>query len=376
MKLVARHYKTGTALQLTIEKSRIAEIKPLTDSSPDLPWIAPGLVDLQINGFGGIDLNRPLPDQESWRHLCQQLFAHGCTHFLATLITHSQGEYRELLAPLEKYRSTYSLNCVGYHFEGPFLNPNPGTRGAHSSEQMIPCNIPLLEEWIHLTHQQVKMITLAPEVDWNSSEIFIREATTRGIRISLGHSSASASILQKALQAGASAWTHLGNAVANPMPKWENVIFSVLAEESLPAFLIPDGLHVPNPAFKVLARHLGIERLLLTTDAMAGAGQTTGDYTLGKAAVRLSDDGSARLPETGRLAGSTLTPFAGVFRAAELSGLAWPEMWDAFSIHPARWLGLDHALEEGRDANFCLFHTEPSLRLENVFHQGINVFMS
>ncbi len=131
-----------------------------------------------------------------------------------------------------------------------------------------------------------------------------------------------------------------------------------LSKADLYASLIPDGLHVPEFAFRVLAHSLQRRqppRLLLTTDAMAAAGSgQPGRYTLGEVEVEVGEDGSARLPGSGRLAGSTLTPFEGVFRAEQMSGMFLEDVWTAFSSRPAALLHTQHGIAVGNPADFVL----------------------
>ena len=119
-------------------------------------------------------------------------------------------------------------------------------------------------------------------------------------------------------------------------------------------------------------------RLLLTTDAMAGAAAQPGNYTLGEVEVRVDADGSARLPAAdggeGRLAGSTLTPFAGVFQAERMSGLLLEDVWKAFSSRPASILGFNHGLEPGNSADFCLLSPEKEPYLLATYHRGKCVY--
>jgi N-acetylglucosamine-6-phosphate deacetylase len=142
--------------------------------------------------------------------------------------------------------------------------------------------------------------------------------------------------------------------------------------------LIPDGLHLPPHAFRVLARALGQanpSRLLLTTDAMAGAGaEKPGSYTLGDVQVEVGADGSARLPGSGRLAGSTLTPFQGAFLAERMAGIFLEDAWTAFSTRPASLLGLKHGLAEGNSADFCLLSPEKTPYLLATYHRGKCVY--
>ena len=222
------------------------------------------------------------------------------------------------------------------------------------------------------------MITIAPEVSLEAALRVISEGRKQGIQFFLGHSAAMDDILTRTIAAGAVGWNHLGNAVPATVPKFENVIFHVLAQPGLLASLIPDGLHLPPHVFCVLARVLNeVEpsRLLLTTDAMAGAAaKRPGSYTLGEIEVVVGDDGSARLPGSKRLSGSTLTPFAGVFLAEHMSGLFLEDVWDAFSVRPAALLQFGHGLAEGNFADFCLLSPEKTPYLCATYHRGKCVY--
>jgi len=158
------------------------------------------------------------------------------------------------------------------------------------------------------------------------------------------------------------------------VPKFENVLMHVLAQPGLLASLIPDGAHVPPHAFRAMALALG-PRLLLTTDAMsAAAASGPGSYTLGEVQVQVGADGCARLPDSGRLAGSTLTPFEGVFRAEQMAGIYLEEAWRAFSTRPAELLGLSRKLIAGDSADFCLISPDRAPDLLATYHRGELVF--
>ena len=344
----------------------------------DLPWIAPGLIDIQINGFGGVDFNRPLESDEAWRHATEQLYAHGCTGFLVALITNTEESYRKLLIDLTARIRRDPHNCLGFHMEGPWLNPDPGYRGAHKAEWMQKPSFRLLEEWSDFTSDLLKLITLAPEIDLAESLNVIRAGVKKKIKFFLGHSAAMGEVLQQAIAAGTTGWTHLGNASPATVPKFENVIFHALAQSGLMASLIPDGLHLPPHTFRVLAQTLNQtnpSRLLLTTDAMAGAGtDSPGTYTLGEVEVEVGADGSARLPGTGRLAGSTLTPLQGVVKAEHMTGIYLEDAWKAFSIRPASLLNFNHGLIEGNSADFVLLSPEKTPYLLATYHKGKCVY--
>jgi N-acetylglucosamine-6-phosphate deacetylase len=376
MKLTVRAL-SGDICNVEIEGSLFKKIAPHRGDILDLPWIAPGLVDIQINGFAGIDFNRAIESDDAWHHATQRLYAHGCTGFLIALITNREDGYRDLLTALSRRVRRDPRNCLGFHLEGPWLNPDPGTRGAHRAEWMRKPELRLLDEWRAVAGDLLKLITLAPEVDLDAALAVIRAGVEQKIAFFLGHSAAMGETLRRAIEAGATGWTHLGNAMPATVPKFENVILHVLSQPGLQASLIPDGLHLPPHAFRALVRSLDQSvpsRLLLTTDAMAGAATGPGRYTLGDVAVEVGADGAARLPDSGRLAGSTLTPFEGVFRAEKMSGFYLEDMWDAFSIRPARLLGLDHALLPGHPADFCLLSPEKEPRLLATYHQGKCVY--
>jgi N-acetylglucosamine-6-phosphate deacetylase len=351
-----------------VEDGRIVSLDPVADDV-SLPWIAPGLVDAQVNGFAGVDFNRSGADAAAWTRVCDGLYAHGVTAFLATFISHEREVYRTLLREWQAQRAVSPGNCAGFHMEGPFLNPSPDTHGVHDPALMCGANVAWLDEWQAATSRGVRVVTLAPEYEGVKAGVFISRAVRDGVRVSIGHAMPSALELEYAVDAGATAWTHLGNACARTMPRFDNPLFHAMAEERMRCFLIPDAVHMPHYAFRVCARALG-GRLLLTTDAMSGAGAGPGTFTLGRVEVNVGRDGVARDPGSGRLAGSTVTPFAGVFLAARMSGLPWASMWDAFSTEPARWLGVESGLTAGGPADFCVFTTAPAPRLLRTVHAG------
>ncbi|MCE0482657.1 MAG: amidohydrolase family protein [Methylacidiphilales bacterium] len=377
MKITARTL-SGQICDVYVEEHVYKKITPVKEDILDLPWIAPGLIDIQVNGFAGIDFNQPLASDDAWHHVAKQLYAHGCTGFLATLITNRPDAYRRLLSDLTGRINLDPRNCLGFHLEGPWLNPDPGYRGAHRAEWMPRPDLRQLDEWRGLAGALLKLITLAPEVDLDASLRVIRASTENKIAVFLGHSVAMGETVSKAIEAGAVGWTHLGNAVPSTVPKFENVIFHTLAQSGLYASLIPDGLHMPPHAFRVLARALNDaepSRLLLTTDAMAAAAADgKGTYTLGDVEVKLGEDSSARLPGSGRLAGSTLTPFRGVFLAERMAGIFLEDAWAAFSTRPAALLGLKHGLAEGNSADFCLISPEKEPCLLATYHRGKCVY--
>jgi N-acetylglucosamine-6-phosphate deacetylase len=373
MKITARAL-SGEVCDVLVENGHFKSIAARREDILDLPWIAPGLVDIQINGFAGVDFNRALESEEAWRHATGELYAHGCTGFLIALITNTEEGYAARLHELTARIRREPRNCLGFHMEGPWLNPEPGYRGAHRAEWMRPPAIALLEAWRDIADELIKVVTLAPEIETAAAIDIIQVGRAQDIRFFAGHSGAMGEVLTRAREAGVVGWTHLGNASPAIVPKFENVLLHALAQPGLLASLIPDGAHVPPHAFRALALALG-PRLLLTTDAMSAAAATgAGSYTLGETQVQVGADGCARLPNSGRLAGSTLTPFDGVFRAEKMSGLYLEEVWRAFSTRPAEMLGLSRKLIAGDPADFCLISPDKTPDLLATYHRGECVF--
>ncbi|MGD9897153.1 MAG: N-acetylglucosamine-6-phosphate deacetylase [Candidatus Methylacidiphilaceae bacterium] len=372
--LEARHFRTGEVLVIELDPPIYRRIVPARRDPQGLPWIAPGLVDIQVNGFGGVDLNGGPISREEWRRLCGSLLAHGCTHFLATVITRPEECYRELLPSLRSLWAEEPINCIGFHLEGPFLRPEEGYAGVHNPKWMLPAD----PEWLSWAQAACgggcRMITTAPEASKRGLDL-VRSAASGGIRVAIGHSAAMGTVLAEAIDAGASLWTHLGNGLPHLLPKWENPLLHVLGSKLPRASVIADGIHLPPHAFRAVARALG-NRLILITDAIAAAAAGEGSYRLGDRRVDVDAGGRAVDAVSGRLAGSTLTPFGGVFRAADYLEQPWADCWEAFSTRPAGWLSLRHGLEEGAEASFCLVEPEPEPRLLATYLRGERVFSS
>ncbi len=369
MIIEARHYQTGKPIRVTIERGKYKKIQSTRSTKKNLPFIAPGLVDVQINGFGGIDFNRPTFSESDWEHACKTLYENGCTHFLLTWLTNTREGYQKLFAHTEPLRRKRSFNWIGYHIEGPFLNPDPRYHGCHKPAWMLKPDFEWVKEWQQLSNNNIRNITIAPEVDLDGSEKFIKQVVREKIRISIGHSGLMGGDLKKMVDAGASCWTHLGNALQTPLDKYENVILHTLAFDGIRATLIPDTHHVPPHAFKVMARLLR-DRMMLTSDTISAAAAPPGRYTIAHLEIEVGPDKIARMPGEDRFAGATAGPFSGVFHATDMSGLPWSCLWDAFSTKPADWLGIKHGLSVGNEASFCLVDVAKKPKLLATYAKG------
>jgi len=237
------------------------------------------------------------------------------------------------------------------------------------------------------------LLTLAPER--TGAIDVIRRAVSLGIRVSLGHTNAPAEVLAKAFAAGATGFTHLGNACPQTLDRHDNILFRVIDalagnQGQIPAgidpsqclvSIIPDGIHVSPPLFR-LFHHLPWRcQLGYVSDAMAAASAPRGVTTLGSIRLEVGSDGIVRQPGHSNFAGSALRPIDGVLRAAAMLGAPWAQAWDRFSVIPAAWMGIPHGLQPGCPADLCLLdetavpadadvRPRPSLTLRTLLARG------
>lgn len=371
--LCARHYATGQPVRIRWKAGRIIAAEVAAGSPRPDTWIAPGLVDLQINGYGGIDFQRDDVALEELVAATRQLRAAGCTRFLLTLIT---DEWTRLIARLRHMRALREQSpelcqaIAGWHIEGPFLSAAPGFCGAHDPALMRDPTSGHLRELREATGGDSLLITLAPERTGALSAI--EQAVFLGIKVSLGHTNASAELLAEAVRLGATGFTHLGNGCPRELDRHDNILWRALETRGLTVSLIPDTTHVSPALFRLIHRELGSNSIYYTTDAMSAAGAKPGRYRLGRLELEVGPDQIVRLPGKPNFAGSALRPIDGVFRAARMLGCSWQEVWPRFSEMPARFMGLQGGLEIGAPADFCALSVtaEDTLRELRVFSDG------
>jgi N-acetylglucosamine-6-phosphate deacetylase len=200
------------------------------------------------------------------------------------------------------------------------------------------------------------MITLAPERKGALEAIAL--AASLGVKVSLGHTNAPAEILRQAVQAGATGFTHLGNACPQKLDRHDNILWRALDTPGLAVSLIPDEVHVSPALFRLIHRALNRKAIHYTTDAMAAADAPPGRHTIGELDVEVGADRIVRQPGRNNYAGSALRPLDGVVRAAQMLGCGWCDIWDGFSVRPAEFAGVNHELTVGDPADFCFVQTD------------------
>lgn len=290
------------------------------------------LFDIQVNGFAGVDFQDPRIAAEEMEHAVAALARHGTLRFFPTLITDDIESLRLKFENLERLRTaslSVSEAACGYHLEGPWISLEPGFRGAHEKRWVRPPSIADFDTLQKAANGNIRLVTLAPE--WPGSSHVIKHLVSQGVLVSLGHTNASDSQIDAAIEAGARLCTHLGNGVPQMLHRHDNVIQRLLARNELVAFLIPDGIHLPPPVLKNFFRAKPEGKALFTSDCMSAAGAPPGRYHLAGTEVEVGPDRIVRKPGEACFAGSSLAPDDGLKNIERWLGLPSPQARDLFS---------------------------------------------
>ena len=277
----------------------------LTSADDDGIFIAPGFVDLQVNGFAGTDFNSPATPHEEIHRTIALLFSTGVTRFFPTVITGAPGamlaSLRNLAAARESLAEGPAMEAL--HIEGPHISPEDGPRGAHPKEWVRAPDFAEFLRWQEAAQGHVRLITLAPE--WPGATRYIEQITEVGVVAAIGHTRASPQQIRDAVAAGATLSTHLGNG-AGSATRTDDFIEYQLSEPRLAASFIVDYHHLPDEFLRRALEAKGVDRSILVTDAAAPALCSPGPYMLGGVAVELREDDRVTLRGGERLAGSSL----------------------------------------------------------------------
>ncbi|NUR76481.1 MAG: N-acetylglucosamine-6-phosphate deacetylase [Thermoleophilia bacterium] len=318
--------------------------------------VVPGFVDLQVNGFGGVDFLDA--DADGYRRAGEALLETGVTAYLPTLITTPE---QQLLAAIAEVPDGEARpRVLGLHLEGPFLSPNRlGTHEASARRDPDPALLDRL-----LDAGPVRLMTLAPELP--GAEILIDRLLERGVAVSIGHTDATAAQANAAFDRGARSVTHLFNAMRPFLHRDPGIVGAALARDDVVVSIILDGIHLAPETAKTIWR-AARGRTALVTDAITGAGAAEGSYSLGNLDVHVHE-GTVRGPD-GVLAGSVLTMVEAVRNLLEL-GVPLEDAVEAATSTPARVLGERELgrLDVGLPADIVVL--DDSLGIERVLVAG------
>jgi N-acetylglucosamine-6-phosphate deacetylase len=313
----------------------------------------PGLFDLQVNGFGGVDFNAPDLTADAVNVALEQMRGTGVTRCLPTLITSSLPHFA---ASARVIAGMSVPEIAGIHMEGPYLAPADGARGAHPREHLQPPGVDDFRRRQDAASGRIVLVTLAPELPGTLP--LIEHLVASGVRVAIGHTDATPQQIADAAAAGATLATHLGNGCAQMLPRHPNVIWELLAADSLFASMIVDGHHLPPSTVKAMVRAKRAERTILVTDAISAAGCAPGRYTIGGVICELGADGRVSLPGTPYLAGSSLTLDCAIGNTVRFTGLPLEAVIRMASTIPASYLGMTTAgtITAEWNPEACEFH--------------------
>jgi N-acetylglucosamine-6-phosphate deacetylase len=346
-------------------------IRSVTPAAPQQrgDFIAPGWIDIQVNGFAGVDYNQPdAPHSEIARSI-HTLFATGVTRFYPTVITGAPDVMESALRNLSRAKDSLAEGGAieGFHVEGPHIGIEDGPRGAHPKRWVRKPDFDEFRRWQDATANRIRIVTLSPE--WPEAPRYIERIVAEGAVASIGHTSATAGQIADAVSAGASLSTHLGNGAHAVMRRHPNYIWDQLADDRLMADFIVDGIHLGANFLKAALRAKGIERSVLVTDAAAPAGAAPGRYYLGEQAVDLTPDNRVVLAGQDKLAGSALRMDRGVENLMRMAGLSLADAVRMATVNAARAgkvPGRTNGLAAGDRADFVQFRWDTEARAINV----------
>ncbi|UWZ83315.1 N-acetylglucosamine-6-phosphate deacetylase [Occallatibacter riparius] len=353
---------------IAVEDGRIASISTRKDNAApaasdvrDLgdALIGPSFFDVHIHGSAGHDVMEGTED--ALAAIGKFLASRGTAQYLATTVT----------APLDKTLRSLELlakliaagpkpgqaHPIGIHLEGPFLSH--ARRGVHPPDLLLAPDIPTFDRMYEAAEGHVRLLTLAPELP--GAIEFARHATSKGVRVSIGHSDATSEQTRAAIDAGAASATHTYNAMRPLDHREPGILGIVLTTDTLFAELICDGIHNTPEMVKLWWRAKGPERGILITDAMSAAGMPDGTYQLGGFDVQVA---YGRATAHGALAGSVLTLDRALANFVRFTGATVDQGLRLLSSNPAAMTGFSDragSVHVGAPASFVAVNPSGSL---------------
>ena len=351
----------GETVEIGVAAGRITSLEQVAGDAQDL--LLPGFIELQLNGYKGIDFNNPETTPAQIREAIHEVRKTGVTALCPTIITgsaaHIEGCLTNLVRAIELYPDV-ARAVIGLHIEGPYISAEDGPRGAHPLADVRPPDWGEFERWQQLSGHRIRILTLSPE--WPGVNEFITRVAATGVIVAIGHTAASPEQIAAAAAAGARMSTHLGNGSHAKIDRHQNYIWAQLSNDSLWASFIVDGHHLPPAVVKCMIRAKTVDQSIIVTDAIAAAGLPPGRHHLGNVEVEVLESRRVNLPGTPYLAGSVVDMNDSVAKAVAYSGISLADAVRMATLNPARLLGLENEIGElavGRRADILRADWDP-----------------
>lgn len=374
------HYLTGKPVRIEICDGLIGnvnEIKASDERSNNL-FIAPGLIDNQINGYVNVDFSGNNLSSHDLITAAKAIWKDGVTSFLPTLVTNSNENLLRNFGILdETIRNDKQLSesIPGFHLEGPYISPDEGFRGAHPPKYIRKPSFDEFMRYQEAAGGRIIQITIAPELE--GAMDFISSCSKAGVIVAIGHTNASADQILQAVECGAKLSTHLGNGCANLINRHKNPLWPQLANDQLTPSIIADGHHLTPEEIRVFYKVKGSDNIILTSDVIFLAGMAPGKYSFLESEVNLTSEGMIINTELNCLAGAFFPLKKGVENIMNFTGCSLTNAINMASGNVARIYGLNDrgALTAGKRADIIQFERNRNeLMIRKTFLNGKSVF--
>lgn len=327
-------------IRVEVNGGRISSVTEGKAEADGTPFLAPGFLDIQVNGYRSKDYSADLNTSQI-ETLIRELASSGTTKHFPTIITNGEDRIIKSIRQIvtAKKESTLAGRAIpGIHIEGPFISPSEGARGAHDPQYIRPADFKEFLRWQEAAEGAIRIVTVSPENEETLE--FIHNVALTGVIVGIGHTDASPEMIEKAVDAGARLSTHLGNGSPSLIPRLKNFIWKQLAEDRLSADFIADGFHLPPYTLKTFVRCKGPQKSILVSDVTALGGNPPGLYRWGAMTIQVFPDGHLGLRGTENLAGASHLLDRGVAFLASHSDLSLPDAVRCVTINPSTLVGL------------------------------------
>jgi N-acetylglucosamine-6-phosphate deacetylase len=350
---------SGDLLTVTFDADRIRSVERSSDRVSDIPILSAGLIDAQVNGFRGSDVNGDEGTSDAIHHITAELAKVGVTTWTPTIVSASEEAITEALRRIERARldDVRVANAIpSVHIEGPFISDRDGARGVHDLAQIRPIDVAEVKRW-QGAGARVGVVTVSPHQTDAAEQISALCAL--GVTVAIGHTHATSEQIVAAVDAGASLSTHLGNGIEPLIRRHPNAIWTQLADDRLVCGMIADGHHLPADTLEVMLRAKGPHGAFLVSDATALAGNPPGRYhTAVGGLVDLTSDGRLAYVGTDLLAGAAASLAEGLKHVLRVTTVGLPQALRLVTENPARVIPGARAglgtLRVGAPADFVL----------------------